>query len=342
MMNSKSVAIIILNWNGWRDTIECLESLYQNNYQNYSVIVVDNNSDDESVQKIKEYCNGEIKVESPFFNYDSSKKPINFVETTPNLDIKIHDFKTSSGRLILVKNDKNEGFAEGNNIGIRYAINNLNSDYILLLNNDTVVDKNFLVEMLKVAENDDKIGVAGPKIYYYDEPNKIWFAGGKISWKFCRGLNIGNNEIDTWQYEKVTEVEYVSGCAFLIKKEVVEKIGLFEKIFFLYFEEIDWTLRASKFDYKSVYVPKGRIWHKVSRSGGGIKGKVGLYYITKNRWLIMKKWAKTTDFLFFIGYQAVGALILPLFLSIYYKKSELFMAYYRGLYDGIRTVINDF
>ena len=342
MMNSKSVAIIILNWNGWRDTIECLESLYQNNYQNYSVIVVDNNSDDESVQKIKEYCNGEIKVESPFFNYDSSKKPINFVETTPNLDIKIHDFKTSSGRLILVKNDKNEGFAEGNNIGIRYAINNLNSDYILLLNNDTVVDKNFLVEMLKVAENDDKIGVAGPKIYYYDEPNKIWFAGGKISWKCCRGLNIGNNEIDTWQYEKVTEVEYVSGCAFLIKKEVVEKIGLFEKIFFLYFEEIDWTLRASKFDYKSVYVPKGRIWHKVSRSGGGIKGKVGLYYITKNRWLIMKKWAKTTDFLFFIGYQAVGALILPLFLSIYYKKSELFMAYYRGLYDGIRTVINDF
>lgn len=342
MMNSKSVAIIILNWNGWRDTIECLESLYQNNYQNYSVIVVDNNSDDESVQKIKEYCNGEIKVESPFFNYDSSKKPINFVETTPNLDIKIHDFKSSSGSLILVKNDKNEGFAEGNNIGIRYAINNLNSDYILLLNNDTVVDKNFLVEMLKVAENDDKIGVAGPKIYYYDEPNKIWFAGGKISWKCCRGLNIGNNEIDTWQYEKVTEVEYVSGCAFLIKKEVVEKIGLFEKIFFLYFEEIDWTLRASKFDYKSVYVPKGRIWHKVSRSGGGIKGKVGLYYITKNRWLIMKKWAKTTDFLFFIGYQAVGALILPLFLSIYYKKSELFMAYYRGLYDGIRTVINDF
>jgi len=342
MMNSKSVAIIILNWNGWRDTIECLESLYQNNYQNYSVIVVDNNSDDESVQKIKEYCNGEIKVESPFFNYDSSKKPINFVETTPNLDIKIHDFKTSSGRLILVKNDKNEGFAEGNNIGIRYAINNLNSDYILLLNNDTVVDKNFLVEMLKVAENDDKIGVAGPKIYYYDEPNKIWFAGGKISWKCCRGLNIGNNEIDAGQYEKVTEVEYVSGCAFLIKKEVVEKVGLFEKIFFLYFEEIDWTLRASKFDYKSVYVPKGRIWHKVSRSGGGIKGKVGLYYITKNRWLIMKKWAKTTDFLFFIGYQAVGALILPLFLSIYYKKSELFMAYYRGLYDGIRTVINDF
>ena len=116
----------------------------------------------------------------------------------------------------------------------------------MLLNNDTVVDKDFLVEMLKVSENDDEIGIVGPKIYYYNDPNRIWFAGGKISWKFCRGLNIGYNEIDNGQYDKITEVEYISGCAFLIKKEVIERIGLLDKRFFLYFEEIDWTLRASK------------------------------------------------------------------------------------------------
>jgi GT2 family glycosyltransferase len=254
----------------------------------------------------------------------------------------MRDYFEASHRLILIKNSENVGYAEGNNIGIKYALNNLNPDYILLLNNDTVVDKHFLVEMLKVAESDDKIGITGPKIYYYDDPNRIWFAGGKISWKFCRGLNIGNNEIDNGQHDKVSEVEYISGCAFLIKKELIQKIGFFEKIYFLYFEEIDWTLRASEFDYKSVFVPKGKIWHKVSRSGGGIKGKVGLYYITKNRWLLMKKWAKKSDFLFFIGYQMVGAIILPLFLSIYYRKAELFMAYYRGLYDGIITIINDF
>ena len=196
--------------------------------------------------------------------------------------------------------------------------------------------------MLKVSESDDKIGVAGPKIYFYDLPKRIWFAGGKISWKLCRGLNIGYNEIDTGQYNKIGKVEYVSGCAFLIKRELVEKIGLLDKRFFLYFEEIDWTLRASKLGYQSVFVPKGKVWHKISKSGGGLTGKIGLYYITRNRWLLMKKWAKKTDFLVFIMYQTIGALIFPLFFSIYYKNTELFVAYYKGLYDGVFTIFNDF
>ncbi|MCE7699747.1 MAG: glycosyltransferase family 2 protein, partial [Methanobacterium paludis] len=209
-------------------------------------------------------------------------------------------------------------------------------------NNDTVVDKEFLVEMLKVSESREKIGITGPKIYYYDEPDRIWFARGKISWKFCRGLNKGYNETDNGQYNQITEMEYASGCAFLIKREVIDRIGLLDKRFFLYFEEIDWTIKASRLGYKSIFAPKGKIWHKVSKSGGGIKGEIGLYYITRNRWLFMKKWASQTDLLFFVIYQAVGALIFPLFFSFYYKKTELFMAYYRGLFNGIATILNDF
>lgn len=337
----KNVAIIILNWNGWQDTIECLESVFQNNYPNYNIIVVDNDSEDDSVQKINHYCNGKIKVKSPFFNYDPSNKPVAILETRPEDDIQKNVGKPFPP-LILIRNDENEGFAEGNNIGMKFALDNLNSDYILLLNNDTVVDKEFLVEMLKVSESDEKIGIAGPKIYYYDKPNRIWFAKGKISWKFCRGLNTGHNEIDTRQHDQVAEVEYASGCAFLIKKEVTEEIGLLDKKFFLYFEEIDWTLRASEIGYRSVFVPGGRIWHKVSKSGGGISGKVGLYYITRNRWLLMKRWAKKTDFMFFILYQAVGAVAIPIFLTIYYQNTELFMAYYKGLYDGLVTITNNF
>ena len=339
-MNLK-VSIIILNWNGWEDTIECLESIYQNGYHNYDLVVVDNNSNDESINKIREYCNGKIKIESSFFSYNPQNKPIEIVETVFN-EFNENNIKSNSKRLILIKNDKNLGFAEGNNIGIDYALNNLNSDYVLLLNNDTVVDKKFLVEMLKVSESDHKIGIVGPKIYYYNDPNRLWFVGGKISWKFCRGLNRGYNEIDKGQYNKLIDVEYISGCAFLIKKEVIKKIGLLDKRYFLYFEEIDWTLRASNLGYRSVYVSKGNVWHKISKSGGGVKGKVGLYYITRNRWLLMSRWAKKTDFLFFICYQFIGALLLPLFFSIYYKKAELFIAYYRGLYDGIITIINDF
>lgn len=340
-MNPK-VSIIILNWNGWQDTIECLESLYQIDYPNYDVIVVDNDSNDESIKKIKEYCNGEIKLESSFFKYNTFNKPIEVLKPGIYDNGSGKDVASPLKELILIKNDKNTGFAEGNNIGIRYALENLDPDYVLLLNNDTVVDNEFLVEMLKISESNNKIGIVGPKIYYYDEPDRIWFAIGKISWKFCRGLNIGYNELDNGQYNDITEAEYISGCAFLIKREVINRIGLLDKRFFLYFEEIDWTLRASKLGYKSVFAPKGKIWHKISKSGGGIKGKIGLYYITRNRWLFMKRWANKTDLLFFIVYQVASVFILPLFLSIYYKKSELFIAYYRGLFNGIKTILNGF
>jgi GT2 family glycosyltransferase len=300
-MNKPTVAIIILNWNGWEDTLECLNSLEKIEYPNYDVLVVDNNSSDGSSKIIKE-------------NY-------------PDIN--------------LIKNEKNYGFAEGNNIGMKYAMNNSNPDYILLLNNDTIVDKDFLTEIVSVGESDKEIGILGPKIYYYGEPDKIWSVGGKISWKSCRGIHIGLNEIDNGQYEEKREVEYINGCAFLIKTEVIKKIGLMDKKFFLYFEETDLALRASEVGYKSIYVPKAKIWHKISKSGGGIKGSVGLYYITRNRWLFMKKWAKKSDYWFFVVYQALGALILPVFLSMYYCDWKLFGAYYRGLSDGLTIRSNN-
>jgi len=110
-----------------------------------------------------------------------------------------------------------------------------------------------------------------------------------------------------------------------------------DEIYFLYFEESDWTLRANQAGYKSLYVPKARIWHKVSRTGGGISKPVGLYYITRNRWIFMKKWSKKSDYLFFVIYQVFGALIFPIILSMYYKNKKLFSAYYYGLIKGINS-----
>jgi len=144
-----SVAIIVLNWNGWQDTIECLESLYQISYPNYEIIVVDNGSKDESIENIKKYCEGKIKVKSKFFEYSNDNKQINIIEYTREQagtieykKNKISNFP-SNKKLTLIKNEKNFGFAEGNNIAIRYALKALNINYILLLNNDTIVEKNF-------------------------------------------------------------------------------------------------------------------------------------------------------------------------------------------------------
>jgi len=296
-MEKPKVAIVIVNWNGWEDTIECLESIYKIDYPDYEVIIVDNHSQDDSVKRIKESSEGKA--------------------------------------FTIIENEENYGFAEGNNIGIRYALKYLNPKYILLLNNDTVVDEDFLKELVDAGENKAYIGILGPKIYHYDRPNIIWSAGCKISWKFARGIQIGTGELDKGQYNDQKEVEYVSGSAFLIKTDVIDEIGLMDKNYFLYFEESDWTLRANQAGYKSLYVPSAKIWHKVSRSGGGISKPAGLYYITRNRWIFMKKWARQADYWIFIIYQAVGTIIFPLILTIYYRNSNLFKAYYKGLWNGI-------
>ncbi len=296
-MENPKVTIVIINWNGWEDTIECLESLYRIDYPNYEIIIVDNHSHDDSVKKIKDYSKGK--------------------------------------ELIIIENEENYGFAGGNNIGIQYALKNFKPKYILLLNNDTIVDEDFLEELINAGEKDTQIGILGPKIYYYDKPDVIWSAGCKISWKFARGIQIGSDEVDKGQYDDQKEVEYVSGSAFLIKTDVIDVIGLMDRKYFLYFEESDWTLRANQAGYKSLYVPTAKIWHKVSRSGGGISKPTGLYYITRNRWIFMKKWAKKSDYWIFMVYQVLGAFTFPIVLSIIYRNSNLFLAYYKGLKDGI-------
>jgi len=332
-MSDPSVSIIILNWEGWLDTVECLESIYHLNYSNYQVIVVDNNSSDDSIQKINDYAWGNLEVKSNFFKYDPTDKPIGIIRYNKK-NSEIAKFSKGHKQLILIENKKNYGFAEGNNVGIEFAIKNLNPNYILLLNNDTVVDKDFLKILVQEGQANSKIGILGPKMYYYDNPNLIWSIGGKIDWKLARGLHIGINETDTGQYKEKTNFDYINGSAILIKRKVLEEIGLLDEKFFLYFEETDLALRASKKGYHSTYIPNAKIWHKVSKSSGGIKKEVGLYYITRNRLIFMKKWANRSNLMIFIIIQILGAFILPTFLSIYYNDRKLFPAYYYGLWAG--------
>jgi GT2 family glycosyltransferase len=341
MMNYPHVAIVIINWNGWEDTIECLESVFQINYPNFDVIVVDNASEDDSLEKIRKYCSGDLKVESDFFKYNTDNKPINLTECNEkfdNMEFQLKKEIPDSNQIILIKNDENIGFPGGNNTGMKFALKFFNPDYILLLNNDTVVEENFLGELIENGESKEDVGILGPKIYFYDDPDTIWSAGCKISWKLSRGIQIGTNEEDKGQYDTIKEVEYVSGSAFLVKTEVIRRIGLMDEKYFLYFEESDWTVRANQEGYKSLYIPQANLWHKVSKSGGGISNPIGLYYITRNRWIFMNKWAKKSDYGVFIVYQFFGALVIPLGLSVYYRNLNLFIAYYKGLWNGIKNL----
>ena len=227
-MGQPSVSVILVNWNGRNDTLECLHSLAKVSYAPMHIIMVDNASADDSVDAVK--------------------------REFPSVEV--------------ITNKTNLRFAGGNNIGIKHALER-GSDYILLLNNDTTVDAEFLTKLVKAADADPGIGMVGAKIYYYDDPKRIWFAGGRIEWWKGWISHIGLREEDRGQYDTARAVDYITGCCLLVKRPVIEKIGNLDEQFFMYGEDVDWCLRVCKAGFRLVYEPKAKIWHKLSVSAGG-------------------------------------------------------------------------
>lgn len=258
----RSIAIVILNFNGEKDTLECLKSIQNLETDGFELftIVVDN----------------------------ASKK-----EFSP----PVGGSELRTGELKIIQNKENLGFSGGNNVGIRYALEN-NADYILILNNDTLVDKNLVLELVKVAQSDKSIGIITPKIYFAkgyefhknrykesEEGKVIWYVGGLMDWRNVIGVHRGVDEVDGGQYEKVQEADFASGCCMFIKREVFEKIGFFDERYFLYYEDNDLSQRAKSEGFKIIYSPKAVLWHKNAGSAGGSGSELQDYYITRNRLL---------------------------------------------------------
>jgi len=303
MMNQPKVSIITLNWNGLEDTIECLESLKKITYPNYEVIVVDNGSEGNDAQVLEE---------------------------------KYGDY------IHLIKNDRNYGFAGGANIAIRYASSNSNPDYLLLLDNDTVVDPEFLTEMVKVAEADPAISIAGAKVYYYDEPDRLQHLGGKIDlWKeiiavtsgLIRERILGRKEIDSGQYDLIKEVEGIAFWCVLLKRKSVESIGLFDERYFGW-ENVDYFLRAREAGFKTVYIPKAKVWHKY-RSANKTDGFLQ-YHSLKGRFRFMKqhatKWQYRSFLVYFFG---VHFWLATAYYLIWLHRPRMLLSFYKGVKDGL-------
>lgn len=301
------VSVIILNWNGWQDTLECLESLYQIRYSNYDVVLVDNNSTDDSIQKIKDYCKGQLEIGSKYVCYQRQNKPITIIE------YKDEETKTISSQnyslilegntnkiLNLIQNPKNYGFAKGNNIGINYALNILDSDYVLLLNNDTVVDPEFMLELVLIGESNPEIGFVGAKTYFYNNENVLQAAGGGyVDFKHGIVNELASNIIDNGDYDSYIEIDYVGGVCLMCKRDVVNTIGPMNPKYFMYWEDVNWCLKGLEYSYKSVYAFKSKIWHKY---GASSESDFKIYYLNRNRIYTIKEFAERKEYTYFLIY----------------------------------------
>lgn len=239
-----------------------------------------------------------------------------------NQDDSYEKVKKEFPEAVCILNKKNLGFAKANNQGMERG----SGEIFFLLNDDTIIHPQLISVLVEELTSDEKIGIVGPKIYYYFEREKIWFAGGKINWQKQETSHQGRDQKDNQLIkDKKQEVDFITGCALMIKKEVTKKIGLLDETFFAFYEDADWCQKAKKAGYKVVYVPFGGVWHHKSATAGNIffgkekeKSHLWLFGTYLKRDFIKQFRINRNKFIFFSRY-------LPGFLEIKFYLKFLFI-----------------
>jgi len=247
-------------------------------------------------KKLTEQCLESIKkLQTPNFKLQTIIVNNNPKENLEDLKRKFSDFAFLETR-------ENLGFAGGNNVGIKQALKD-GADFVFIINNDTILDKNSAVQLIKASSLINQSGIFGPKIYFapgyefhrerykpLDQGKVIWYAGGLIDWQNVLASHRGVDEVDKGQYDEQKETDFVSGCAMFVKREVFEKIGLLDQRYFLYWEDVEFCQRAKKARFKVIYTPQAKLWH-LNASSSVVGGPLQDYYITRNRMLFGMKYA---------------------------------------------------
>lgn len=263
----KKIGIVILHFRSVSITKDCLDSLCSVKLPRdtqVQIVVVDNASEDQ------------------------------FPKSTP---------RCSLGEVVVLTNTKNLGFTGGMNTGIRFLLD-AGADYVIILNNDTLLDRDLLVRLIEQADSDPKVGAVVPKIYFHkgtefhkdrykekDLGRVIWYAGGETDWSNVFGFHVGVDEVDTGQFAVAHEVGFATGCCLLLKREILERVGLLDDKYFLYYEDNDMSQRIKHAGFRIMFEPKAIVWHKNAKSAGGAGSVLQDYYISRNRLLFGMRYA---------------------------------------------------
>jgi len=266
MQQHPFVSVVVVNWNGLEDTRECLRSLRAAPYPARRIIVVDNGSQGDEAGALESEFGGDIEV---------------------------------------LRNGENLGFAGGANTGIRRALE-MGTDYVLLLNNDTTVDPQFVEEMVEAAQRRPRLAAACPKAYFYHAPDVIYSTGGRANLWTAAARQVGRGQRDRGQFERVARRDYADGVCMLIPARALERVGLLDEEYFNYWEETDWCFRAREQGLRSYYLPAAKIWHKAERSRS--PDDVFRYQYRRNAFMFVRKRGTPLQFalavlahLFFFG-----------------------------------------
>lgn len=319
-MKEEKIYIIILNYNGWKDTIECLESVLKLDYSNYQIVVCDNNSTDASFEKMIEWAQGKRCIEKTLYKnivYPLERKPISYAILNKNLEKRIE-------KVLFLQTGKNLGFAGGNNKGVHYALKQNDFSYIWFLNNDTIVQKDSLCILEKYINKNPKLGICGSKLLYYDNPQNIQGLAGYYN----PILGIGRHICK--EYE-LNNMSYVIGASMLVKKAFIEKIGLMNEFYFLYYEELDWAKRAEKiFDIGTCL--DSIVYHKEGSSIGS-RSSFSEYYLLRNK--LVFTWIYYKKYIFFVFIRMLMNIFHP-YHKRPYKRCQMLKKVIKGAYKILK------
>ncbi|GMQ31367.1 glycosyltransferase family 2 protein [Algoriphagus confluentis] len=260
-----SVAIILVNWNGLEYTRACLHTLEKVDFPDFQIILVDNDS----------------------------KKPEGQV------------LKKEFPKLVLLENEQNLGFAGGNNVGIRKALD-IGFSHLMLLNNDTLVEPDFLGKMMLAFSKNPKLGLLQPMICFLDEPEKIWSAGGKFISLLGRAKTLGDRKTLKNYQPFSKKLDWATGCCMLLTREAILQSGLLNEQYFAYFEDVEWSLRIRNQGFEIGLVPEAKIYHeagassKKSHSEGTLSAKV-FYYHVRNQLFLIRNQNIPLGFIYHLG-----------------------------------------
>jgi hypothetical protein len=321
------VYVILLNWNGWKDTLHCLESILRSDYDDIRVIVCDNLSTDGSLEKIKAWAEGrqsadpDIDEQLKPLVFPGVEKPVPYVEYL-RIDAEAGgNLKDEKVPLVLIENGSNDGYSAGNNVGIRYALKR-RADYIWLLNNDTLVKGNTLKELVYRTESEKGTGAAGAVIYLARQPGKIQtYGGGTISHFSGRDRFI----------HSPGPVGYVAGTSLLVKREVFEQVGLLDEGFFFYWEDVDFSRRVTEAGWNLAVAANAAVYHKFSASVGGQSLKSDLFKVSSlTRYF--RKHQKGVRWFFPALFHLSGMLVNRIFRGQLNRVGPILKAAYKALF----------